>query len=92
VVYAKAPFGSAERTLNYLGRYTHRVAISNHRLLDMQGDQIRFTFRNHQQGDCSEIEQLHAHTFIQQFLMHVLPSGFMQFLWLCRVAHRRSRW
>ena len=69
VVYAKAPFGSAEHTLNYLGRYTHRVAISNHRLLDMQGDQVRFTFRNRQQGDRSEIEQLHAHTFIQRFLM-----------------------
>lgn len=78
VVYAKAPFGSAVRTLNYLGRYTHRVAISNHRLLDIQGDQVRFTFRNRQQGDRSEIEQLHAHTFIQPFLMHVLPSGFVR--------------
>lgn len=78
VVYAKAPFGSAEQTLDYLGRYTHRVAISNHRLLDMQGDQVRFTFRNRQQGDRSEIEQLHAHTFIERFLMHGLPSGFVR--------------
>jgi hypothetical protein len=78
IVYAKAPFGSAEQTLDYLGRYTHRVAISNHRLLDMQGDQVRFTFRNRQQGDRPEIEQLHAHTFIQRFLMHVLPSGFVR--------------
>ena len=46
VVYAKPPFGGPEQTLSYLGRYTHRVAISNHRLLDLQGDQIRFTFRN----------------------------------------------
>ena len=78
VVYAKAPFGAAEQTLDYLGRYTHRVAISNHRLLDIQGDQVRFTFRNRQQGDRSEIEQLHAHTFIERFLMHVLPSGFVR--------------
>ena len=78
VVYAKAPFGSAEQTLNYLGRYTHRVAISNHRLLDMQGDQVRFTFRNRQQGDRSEIAQLHAHTFIKRFLRHLLPSGFVR--------------
>jgi len=78
VVYAKAPFGSAERTLDYLGRYTHRVAISNHRLLDMQGDRVRFTFRNRQHGDRLEIEELHAHTFIQRFLMHVLPSGFVR--------------
>jgi len=78
VVYAKAPFGGPEQTLSYLGRYTHRVAISNHRLLDMQGDQIRFTFRNRQQGDRSDIAQLDAHTFIQRFLRHVLPSGFVR--------------
>jgi hypothetical protein len=74
----KASFGSADQTLNYLGRYTHRVAISNHRLLDMQGDQVRFTFRNRQQGDRSEIAQLHAHTFIKRFLRHLLPSGFVR--------------
>jgi Putative transposase len=78
VVYAKAPFGSPEQTLSYLGRYTHRVAISNHRLLDVQGDQIRFTFRNRQHGDRSEIAQLDAHTFIQRFLTHRLPSGFVR--------------
>jgi hypothetical protein len=78
IVYAKPPFGGPEQTLSYLGRYTHRVAISNHRLLDIQGDQIRFTFRNRQQGDRSEIAQLDAHTFIERFLMHVLPSGFVR--------------
>lgn len=78
IVYAKAPFGGPEQTLSYLGRYTHRVAISNHRLLDMQGDQIRFTFRNRQRGDRSEIAQLDAHTFIERFLRHVLPAGFVR--------------
>ena len=78
VVYAKPPFGSAEQTLTYLGRYTHRVALSNHRLLDLQGDQVRFTVRNRHQGDRSEIAQLDAHTFIKRFLMHVLPSGFVR--------------
>jgi len=58
----------------------------------MQGDQIRFTFRNRQQGDRSDIAQLDAPTFIQRFLRHVLPSGFMQFPRLCGVAYRRSRW
>jgi hypothetical protein len=71
-------FGGPEQTLSYLGRYTHRVAMSNHRLLDLQGDQIRFTWRNRQHGDRSEIAQLHAHTFIKRFLMHVLPSGFVR--------------
>ena len=82
VVYAKPPFGGPEQTLNYLGRYTHRVAISNSRLLDLQGDQVRFTFRNRQQGDRVEVAQLEAHSLIQRFLLHVLPSGFMQFLGL----------
>jgi hypothetical protein len=78
IVYAKPPFGGPKQTLSYLGRYTHRVAISNHRLLDMQGDQVRFTFRNRQQGDRLEVEQLEAHTFIKRFLLHVLPAGFMR--------------
>jgi hypothetical protein len=78
VVYAKPPFGGPEQTLSYLGRYTHRVAISNHRLLDMRGDQIRFTFRNRQQGDRLEVAQLEAHTWIERFLRHVLPSGFVR--------------
>ena len=78
IVYAKAPFGGPQQTLRYLGRYTHRVAISNHRLLDIQGDQIRFTFRNRQQGDRSDVLQLDAHTFIKRFLSHVLPSGFVR--------------
>lgn len=78
IVYAKPPFGGPEQTLSYLGRYTHRVAISNHRLLDIQGDQVRFTFRNRQQGDRMEVAQLEAHDWIQRFLLHVLPSGFMR--------------
>jgi hypothetical protein len=78
IVYAKPPFGGPEQTLSYLGRYTHRVAISNHRFLDLQGDQVRFTFRNRQQGDRVEVAQLEAHTFIQRFLLHVVPSGFMR--------------
>lgn len=78
VVYAKPPFGGPEQTLRYLGRYTHRVAIANHRLLDMQGDQIRFTFRNRQNGDRVEVAQLETHTFIERFLRHVVPSGFVR--------------
>ena len=78
IVYAKPPFGGPEQTLSYLGRYTHRVAISNFRLLDMHGDQLRFTFRNRQHGDRVEVAQLKAHTFIRRFLLHVLPSGFVR--------------
>lgn len=51
---------------------------SNHRLLDIQGDHIRFAFRNRQHADCLEIAKIDAHTFIKRFLMHVLPSGFVR--------------
>jgi hypothetical protein len=78
IVYAKPPFGGPEQTLSYLGRYTHRVAISNSRLLDLQGDQVRFTFRNRRQGDRVEVARLEAYTFIQRFLWHVVPSGFVR--------------
>ena len=78
IVYAKPPFGGPEQTLRYLGRYTHRVAISNHRLLELQGDRVRFTFRNRQQGDRVEVAQLEVHTFIKRFLRHILPSGFVR--------------
>ncbi len=78
IVYAKPPFGGPEQTLSYLGRSTHRVAISNHRLLDMQGEQVRFTFRNRRQGDRVEVARLEAHTWIKRFLLHVLPSGFVR--------------
>ena len=64
--------------MSYLGRYIHRVAISNHRLLDIQGDRVRFTFRNRQKGDRVEAAQLEAHAFIKRFLWHVLPSGFVR--------------
>jgi hypothetical protein len=78
IVYAKPPFGGPEQTLNYLGRYTHRVAISNPRLLDLQGDRVRFTFRNRQKGDRLEVAQLEVHALIKRFLMHRLPAGFVR--------------
>lgn len=88
VVYAKPPFGPPGQTLSYLGRYTHRVAISNHRLLDLQGDQIRFAFRNRRQGDSVQVAQLHAHAFIKRFLLHILPSGFMRIRHCALLANR----
>lgn len=72
VVYAKRPFGGAEHVFEYLGRYTHRTGISNHRLVSM--DERGVTFRTH--GDSTET--LPAPEFIRRFLMHVLPSGFVK--------------
>jgi hypothetical protein len=72
VVYAKRPFGGAEHLFEYLGRYTHRVAISNHRLRSLSQDHVSFRTK----GD--KTVRLHALEFIRRFLLHVLPSGFVK--------------
>lgn len=76
VVYSKAPFAGPRRLLGYLGRYTHRVAISNSRLLEGNDQQVRFYFRDRADGDRKKIAALPAHEFIRRFLLHVLPQGF----------------
>jgi hypothetical protein len=78
VVYAKKPFGSAQRVLDYLGRYTHRVAISNNRLLSMDNDQITFRWKDYRQHNKQKLMPLSPTEFIRRFLLHVLPSGFQR--------------
>ena len=78
VVYAKKPFGSAQRVLDYLGRYTHRVAISNNRLLSMDDEQITFRWKDYRQHDKQKLMTLTPTEFIRRFLLHVLPSGFQR--------------
>ena len=76
VVFTRPPFGSPEEVLNYVGRYTHRVAISNHRILAIDKDQVVFSYKDY--ADKNKIKQmtLNAEEFIRRFLWHVLPSGF----------------
>jgi hypothetical protein len=76
VVYAKAPFAGPEQVLDYVGRYTHRVAISNNRLLDIDNDQVRFQWKDYRGGDQVKTMTLTAEEFIRRFLLHVLPNGF----------------
>jgi hypothetical protein len=76
VVYAKKPFGSAQRVLDYLGRYTHRVALSNNRLLSMEHDQITFRWKDYRQDHKQKQMTLTPTEFIRRFLLHVLPNGF----------------
>ena len=76
VVYSKAPFAGPEKLLGYLGQYTHRVAISNSRLIDVDDHQVRFHFRDRPAGDIRKVATLPAHEFIRRFLLHVLPEGF----------------
>ena len=76
VVYSKAPFAGPRKMLDYLGRYTQRVAISNARLLDVDDDQVRFYFRDRAAGDIRKVATLPADEFLRRFLLHVLPKGF----------------
>ena len=78
VVYAKPPFGGPGQVLDYLSRYTHRTAISNHRLLRLEGEEVVFTWRDRADGDRQKTMRLHAHEFLRRFLLHVLPDGFVR--------------
>jgi Putative transposase/Transposase zinc-binding domain len=78
VVYAKAPFADPAHVLDYVGRYTHRVAIANHRLLDVRDGWVRFAYRNRRQDNRVQTMTLDADEFIRRFLLHVLPRGFMR--------------
>jgi len=76
VVYAQPPFGGPAQVLEYLGRYTHRVAIANHRLLSLDGGQVRFQYKDYRDHDRQKTMTLEAEEFIRRFLLHVLPDGF----------------
>jgi Putative transposase/Transposase zinc-binding domain len=76
VVYAKRPFAGPAQVLDYVGRYTHRVAISNSRLLSMDDGKIRFRWKDYRDGNCQKTMTLDGGEFIRRFLVHVLPDGF----------------
>jgi hypothetical protein len=78
VVYAKPPFGGPQQVLEYLGRYTHRVAISNNRLINFADDQVRFRWKDYRHESRPKVMQLAADEFIRRILLHVLPSGFQR--------------
>ena len=76
VVYAKPPFANAAHVLAYLGRYTHKVAIANHPLVDFDGEHVRFRWRDYADRNRRKTMRLHADEFVRRFLLHVLPRGF----------------
>jgi hypothetical protein len=78
VVYAKPPFGGPERVLDYLGRYTHRVAISNNRLLELKDGQVTFTYKDYKHEQRQKVMHLSADEFLRRFLLHILPDGFQR--------------
>jgi predicted Zn-ribbon and HTH transcriptional regulator len=76
VVYAKKPFGGPAQVLAYLGRYTHRVAIANSRLVALDDDQVTFAWKDYRQNGAAKIMKLTPDEFIRRFLLHALPDGF----------------
>jgi Putative transposase len=78
VVYAKPPFGRPERVLDYLGRYTHRVAISNNRLQHLQNGRVTFAYKDYKDEQQQKLMTLSADEFLRRFLLHVLPEGFQR--------------
>lgn len=90
-VYAKRPFGGPEQVLAYLGRYTHRVAISNHRLLALKDGHVTFTWKDYARDHEQRLMTLTAEEFIRRFLLHVLPRGFQRLRQFGLLANRRRR-
>jgi hypothetical protein len=91
VVYAKAPFGGPEYVLKYLAPYTHRVALANGRLLDLNHGQVRFKWRDSRDNNRIKVMSLDALEFIRRFLLHVLPCGFVKIRHFGLLANRNPR-
>jgi hypothetical protein len=88
VVYAKPPFGSPAHVLHYLARYTHRVAISNHRLVAVTDDTVAFRWKDYRHGSQVRTLTLDAAEFLRRFLLHVLPKGFVRIRYFGVLAPR----
>ena len=89
IVYAKAPLAGPQQVLDYLSRYTHRIAIANHRILDCRNKLVRFRYKDYAHGGAVKEMTLSATEFIRRFLLHVLPPGFMRVRHYGLLANRR---
>lgn len=89
IVYCKPPFGGPEYVLHYLGRYTHRVAISNHRLISFEGGQVTFRWRDSAHNNEQKLMALSLDEFLRRFLLHLLPKGFVRIRHFGFLASRR---
>jgi len=91
IAYAKRPFAGPEQVLEYLSRYTHRVAIANHRLRSIDDNRVSFAYKDRQNGNANKTMTLDAEEFIRRFLLHVLPSGFTKIRYFGFLAHTRKK-
>jgi hypothetical protein len=91
VVYLKRSFGGPEYVLQYLGRYTHRVALSNHRLVSFADDQVTFRWRDSAHNNEQKLMPLSLDQFLRRFLLHILPQGFVRIRNFGFLANRRRK-
>ncbi len=91
VVYCKPPFAGPEHLLAYLGRYTHRVALSNHRLVAFTDGHVRFRWRDYADGEREKILDLDVDEFLRRFLLHIVPDRFVRIRHFGLLANRRRR-
>lgn len=91
IVYAKRPFAGPEQVLAYLGRYTHRVALSNNRLVDHRDGRVRFRWKDYADHDRVKVMTLEVDEFLRRFLLHVVPRGFMRIRHFGLLANRTRR-
>ena len=91
VTYAKRPFAGPEQVLEYLGRYTHRVAISNNRIKSIDNGQVCFEYKDRTDNNTTKTMMISAHEFIRRFLLHVLPHNFMKIRYFGFLSHRNKK-
>jgi hypothetical protein len=91
IVYAKPPFGGPQHVLHYLARYTHRVAISNHRLLSVSHSTVSFRWKDYAHASKTRIMTLSPEEFLRRFLQHVLPKGFPRIRYFGWLANRTRK-
>jgi predicted Zn-ribbon and HTH transcriptional regulator len=91
IAYAKRPFADPVQVLEYLGRYTHRVAISNNRIISIDNGKVSFTYQDRQRNNEIRKMTLDAHEFIRRFLLHILPMGFMKIRYFGFLSHKNKR-
>lgn len=91
VVYAKKPFGNSASVLKYLGRYTHRIAISNHRIVNIDKGKVAFKWKDYADKNKQKVITIHAGEFIRRFLLHVLPKAFCKIRYYGIIANRNRK-
>jgi hypothetical protein len=91
VVYAKRPFGGPEHVLHYLARYTHRVAISNHRLISVADGKVTFRWKDYAHGSKQRKMAVTTEEFLRRFMLHLLPRGFVRIRFSGFLANRRRK-